>query len=354
MATFINIMEQSKDILAEIFDKSDGAEQQRQEEYHHAVVIQAWYRGCRSRRYLSELNEMAIKMQRVWRGYSARKVWREMVATEVDKLKSTHYNGMATRIQRAWHGFFSRKYIHDFYALKAYLRGIEEKNEEQRRQANEAWERENNRLLAVQEEEGHNRLLADAKSKHHLISTLTIPGVFNNPNRHQPEEMEYRLKAVTPLVASEKMTADVKSAKEKRKCDQKQIKFPPLPPHPQGPFKDQKKVFIQRHKSLSPSLRVQSSFFSQMEARQTMAAEEWVHRIHDDRFDHVGVIDQPYQPLHHTTTPFGKIPYGTLHFRDCESKKWIVSEDFKQLVPPIPVFDKFNKSYDDHCHHCST
>ena len=39
----------------------------------------------------------------------------------------------------------------------------------------------------------------EAKSKHHLISTHAIPGVFNNPYKANPEAMEFRYDGVKTL-----------------------------------------------------------------------------------------------------------------------------------------------------------
>lgn len=350
MASFIGLMDRSSDVLADIFIKSKEAESLRRDEYRHAVIIQAWFRGCRSRQYLKELNEKATEIQRVFRGFSARKKWREMVQREVDQLKSAHYNGMATVIQRTWRGYFSRKLIHDFYALKRYLRGVEEKNEELRTTLAEEKERADKKRLEDQAKEAHRRLVTDAKSKHHLISTYAIPGVYNQPRRSQPDAFEFRLKAITPLVATDKMREDVQKLKKKKRDEKKQLKLPPLGVKPQGPFKEPKDVYIQRQKPLAPSLRVETSYLSQSEAREAMMAEEWVNRVHDEAFNHVGVIQQPYQPLLHTSTPYRRQMMTVV--REPSKDKWISSQDFKTLVPPIPIFDKFNNVYDDHCHHC--
>jgi len=350
MASFLGLMERSSDILADIFVKSEEAEQLRRDEYCHAVAIQAWYRGCRSRQYLKELHEKATEIQRIWRGYAARKKWRAMVAHEVEQLKSRFYNGMATLLQKTWRGYYSRKLIHDFYALKRYLRGIEAKNRDMRSLLADHKANDDRRRLEEEAHRAHRRLVSQAKSKHHLISTYAIPGVYNNPQRLYPEEMEFRLKAVTPLLASEKMREDNERQKGDKKRQGKELKLPPLPAKPQGPFKEPKAVYVQRHKPLSPSLRVECSYFSQCEAREAMAAEEWVNRVHDNRFNHVGTLHQPYEPLLHTSTPYRQQMAAVV--RETTKDKWIASQDFKKLVPPIPVFDKFNKGYDDHCHNC--
>ena len=40
---------------------------------------------------------------------------------------------------------------------------------------------------------------------------------------------------------------------------------------------------------------METSFLSQSEAREAMAAEEWVNRVHDDKFNYVGMANQRYQ-----------------------------------------------------------
>jgi len=350
MASFLDLLDRSSDVLADIFVQSSEAEKSRIEEYRHAVIIQAWFRGCRSRQCLKELNEKATMIQRIWRGFFARKQWRQMVWKEVDQLKSAYYNGMATVIQRTWRGYFSRKLIHDFYALKRYLRSVEVKNQEMRALLAEEKEKDDRRRLEERAKEAHKRLVLEAKSKHHLISTYAVPGVFNHPHSSEPDEMEFRLKAITPLLATEKMRQDVEIQKKKKRDEKKELKLPPLGDKPQGPFKEPKAVYIQRNKPLAPSLRVETSYLTQSEAREAMAADEWVNRVHDERFNHVGVIHRPYQPLLHTSTPYRRQALTLV--RESTKDKWVSPQDFKTLVPPVPLFEKFNNVYDDHCHHC--
>jgi len=352
MASFLGLVDRADKVLEDIFDISEEAERQRREEFDKAVLIQAWYRGCRSREYLSSLHLAATEIQRVWRGFADRRRWRQMIRDEVDKLKSNFYNGMATQIQKTWRGFYSRKIIHDFYALKRYLKAVEEQNEAMRQLAAEEAERQERKRRAEEEEAAHKRLVSSAKAQHHLISTSAIPGVYKNPKRKEPDEMEFKLRAVTPLVAAEGIKTNREKTRAEKKCKMKDLKLPPLPPKPQGPFKDQKAVYIQRRKPLSPSLRVASSFFAADKARDVMAAEEWVQRIHDNKFKHVGVIPQPYEPLIHTRSPFVKSGFGS-YFRDDLRQKWMSEKDFQSMVAPIPIFDNFNKTYDEKCHQCS-
>ena len=58
-----------------------------------------------------------------------------------------------------------------------------------------------------------------------------------------PEEMEYRLQAVRPLVASQKKTEEVEKRKKEKKEKEKKV-LPPIkgPIKPQGPFKSKEEV----------------------------------------------------------------------------------------------------------------
>ena len=57
--------------------------------------------------------------------------------------------------------------------------------------------------------------------------------------------LSFRLKAITPLLATEKMRDDVQKQKRKKRDEKKELKFPPLAEKPQGPFKEPKKVYVQ-------------------------------------------------------------------------------------------------------------
>ena len=64
---------------------------------------------------------------------------------------------MATLIQKTWRGYFSRQLIHDFYALKRYLRGIEAKNQDMRSLLAEHKARDDRRRLEEQANGAHKR-----------------------------------------------------------------------------------------------------------------------------------------------------------------------------------------------------
>lgn len=151
--------------------------------------------------------------------------------------------------------------------------------------------------------------------------------------------------------------------KRKEKKEKKEKVLPPIkgPIKPQGPFKSKEETLRQRHRDFAPTLRVQTSFYSTLEAREAMRGDEWSKRVVDDIFQPFSKAKQDYFPFHHTSTPYGPISYGTQKFRDNEfhpisskdnnnnnnDKKdsKLPTKDFQAVVPPIPLFDKFCKTY---------
>lgn len=255
-------------------------------------------------------------------------------------MKERYYNVLAVKIQTIWRGYYVRKYVHNYYALKKYLKDVEEKNETIREKLQEFQDQQEIQIRKEKEESAYQRLLTDAKSKHHLISTFVTPGVFKSPFKDYPEEMEYRLQAVRPLVASQKRSEELTTRKQQKN---KEKELPPLTgPKPQGPFKDPQQVLEQRLRQFDPTLRVQTSFFSTLEARNAMRGVEWATRVNDEKFKPFSKTQEPYVPLHHTSTAFGAVAYGTQKFRD---EPLASRKGFTTVVAPVPLFDKFNKTY---------
>jgi len=350
----LRLEEASKTIVDDIFDAAHRAEEERRREYLSALNIQAWFRGSRVRKYLSNLNFNATQIQRVWRGYLGRRVYNLMVKNALYVMREKYFNSLVVKVQTRWRGYYVRKYVHNYYALKQHLKEVEAANETIREKLQDYEEQQEIKLRKERVESAYQRLLADAKSKHHLISTIAVPGVYKSPFKDYPEEMEYRLQAVRPLVASQKKTEEVEKRKKEKKEKEKKV-LPPIkgPIKPQGPFKSKEETLQQRHRPGSPTLRVETSYYSTLEARETMRGDEKQKRVVDDIFRPFAKVKQTHVPLHHSSTAFGPIAYGTQKFRDNEFQPRLSSTkdsklattDFKTVVPPIPLFDKFCKTY---------
>lgn len=321
-------------------------------EHNAAVKIQSWFRGCRVRAYIRYLHKLMTIIQKWWRGFLARRVFRQMVQTAGSVMKMNFYNAMAVRIQRRWRGFYVRKYIHNFYALKKYLEGVDMKNKIVRKELEE--------FAAMKEMERHKKYLEEEERKknyqarrmHHLLSTVQVPGVFNSPYRQFPDPMELRIQTARPLSPRESKKRDDYQRAVTFSPNASVIPtFKPLPPigskKPQGPFRDTAEVLHQRYKPLEPTLRVATSINCLEEAREELRREEWQRRIQDKDFIKVCIShkNKPYEPSVHSTTEYRPNPFGTLHFREEYQEKWQSSKDFRTVFPACTLFEKCGRTY---------
>uniref|UniRef100_A0A8C1DF88 Spermatogenesis associated 17 n=1 Tax=Cyprinus carpio carpio TaxID=630221 RepID=A0A8C1DF88_CYPCA len=281
MATLEKLYKQVENIKA-------IAEENRQKENEAAVRIQSWFRGCQVRAYVSLLHKNATSIQKIWHGLTARALFRQRVKTAYFITKMNFYNKMAVKIQQRWRGYYVRKYVHDYYARKRYLEGLTRKNKHIRRDLEEVAElqwKERERITLEKQEKEKN---IQAQRLHFLLSTKQCLGVFNLPFRTEPDETELRLRKVRPLL--------VRS----------------------GPFRPALEVQQQRHRPLEPSLHIITS---------------------------ITALEEQYEGLMHTSTPFEQVAYGTKHFRE-EHKEYLKGKKpFKTVFTTCHVFDKFGRLY---------
>lgn len=156
------------------------AQENRTKEIKAARDIQRLWRGYNARKYIEWLNLQATDIKRVWRGYKGRIAANERKFYKVVEIESAFYNSTATLIQKVWKGYSSRKSIQDYYSRKKYINFVTGKALD----LNEDVEAE----MA-----GYTQYLSDQKAKkdakefekltasmHHLQSTFSQKGVFNS------------------------------------------------------------------------------------------------------------------------------------------------------------------------------
>ncbi|XP_046859931.1 spermatogenesis-associated protein 17-like isoform X2 [Xenia sp. Carnegie-2017] len=308
MATFIRIKLDSLSIKDALFERIREAERHRIKEHKAAIRIQSWFRGIKARSYLKFLNNCATTIQKQYRGHLDRKRYQRTVDYEVNKMREQFYNTMATTIQKRWRGYYARKYVHNYYNRKRYMEGLKEKNSIVRKEL-KMW-----RISLDREKEIKQQMVEQAKTEefnkrhHYLVSTIQVPGIYKT--RLHPE-----------LAAKE---MDIKSTRLRhrphRKCkiqntansttkilNDERISLPPIGKAIQGPFRTLEEVSHQRHRPLSPTLRVQTSFTSLREGREKMKAEDWIAQVVDVPFKPFTHVEKPYSPLLHTTSKFGSV-----------------------------------------------
>ncbi|KAL4623883.1 spermatogenesis-associated protein 17 [Arapaima gigas] len=289
-----------------------------------AIRIQSWFRGCHARAHLRNLRRKATVIQKVWRGFSARAQFRQMV-----------------KIQKRWRGYYVRKYIHNYYALKRYLEGLTIKNDQVRKDLEEFAELQRQEMEHLARERQEQWKCLQAQRLHFLLSTEQCPGVFNSPYRDVPHEMELRLRSIKPLL--------VKNSPLRRDMGgSPAFSLPPVTiKKPQGPFRDPAEVLQQRYRPLEPTLRVATSITAQEEAREAMCREEWRSRVIDDIFQPFSNAhkNRKYERTLHGTSSYGQVDYGTKYFREENKGKLQGKKAFKTVFTTDHVFDKFGRFY---------
>lgn len=346
MAAMVRLLEETDPIVEEVYRRKNEAEEARQLEYLSTVKIQAWYRGEKTRAYMSHINKCALIIQRHWRGYLGRGLTRILVKNSVMIMKINFYNKKATYIQKMWRGYYIRKYVFNYYSRKRYLEALQIKNEIVRSELEEYAEMQEQERRRKAEKVEKERREVLARRNHYLISTEVIPGVFNSPFLPYPTDTEYLLRSVKPLLHEKRKKTDKPFDPTCRSYDLPKPKLlPPLPTKPQGPFREPEDVQNQRYKPFQPSLRVATSFTSLEEARKQMKNEEWVTRLNDNVFEPFSRHDSRYEPLLHTRSEYGHLPYGFRYFREEFPDRRVTQQSFKTLVPSIPIFDKLNDTY---------
>ncbi|XP_074650368.1 spermatogenesis-associated protein 17-like isoform X2 [Tubulanus polymorphus] len=344
MATMVQLLQNVDGIVQESYDRKKNAEAQRDDEFRAALKIQSWFRATKSRCYLKYLNNCATTIQKRWRGFLGRRFFRILLRNSVYIMKLNFYNSQATIIQKIWRGFYTRKYMFNYYSRKRYLEGLQVKNEIIRAELQEFADIQNaelqKKMILKQREKEDNW----ARKNHHLKSTVVIPGIYNSPFLMYPSELEIRLHNSKPLDHPKEVSSAEPFDPTCKSYDLPKPKvLPPIPDKKQGPFRDPKDVQDQRYKPFQPSLRVATNYTSVEEAREKLKQQEWVDRLNDNQFLPFSKQKIPYDPLLHTSSQYGHLPYGTNYFR--ETIDPVVTKPFRTLVPPIPLFDKLNDTY---------
>ncbi|XP_025987577.2 spermatogenesis-associated protein 17 [Solenopsis invicta] len=130
MASLLRFMVNPTELQNAIKIKHEMAESSRLQHFIAARKIQAWFRGVITRNHLRKLHENATILQRHWRGYQARMFVNQYLVERVHQMWQQYYNDMATRIQAVWRGYWSRKTRINFLQLQRWLRNVYTKNSE--------------------------------------------------------------------------------------------------------------------------------------------------------------------------------------------------------------------------------
>jgi len=124
---------------------------------------------------------MACKIQRLIRGHFARDYCKEKLQTTEEWQDRLIFDYYSEQIQKIWRGHHSRRYTHDFWARKRYIKTVLQKGNELKLKLKEYA----SQRAAYEEAETAKKQRIEftkvTQNLHHLLSTESIPGIYNNP-----------------------------------------------------------------------------------------------------------------------------------------------------------------------------
>lgn len=182
MATYYRLTQSNaKDPIFHLFDAINFAQHEREKEIKSATKIQSIVKMKQQRTQFFKVVKAVIAVQRVFRGYQARKeTLRNMISRDGRRqMQIFHY--FATQIQSRFRGYISRKKVYDFYSQRRYIAGVVAKSEAVRKEASEALEKQLDDMSQKAEIDRRAAFEKTLANKHHLLSTATISGVYRPP-----------------------------------------------------------------------------------------------------------------------------------------------------------------------------
>ncbi|XP_063236641.1 spermatogenesis-associated protein 17-like isoform X2 [Bacillus rossius redtenbacheri] len=189
------------------------AEQNRLGEFLAARCIQSCYRGWLARKHFWMLHEAATRIQKVWRGYSGRKLFVSLLIARVEELSRRHFDTMATIIQKTWRGHVVRTRVFDYYLLRSWIRGVLGKNGELAQRMMVFKAEVEDRMKDELEEEAREWVLFVLFKLHHLLRTHSQPGIYSLQGSMELSDLERQLAHV-----ADHMKAVRKKRMSLRKC----------------------------------------------------------------------------------------------------------------------------------------
>ncbi|CAE7349471.1 SPATA17 [Symbiodinium pilosum] len=181
--------------LAEVFRTyfalTQAASESLATEVEAVTRIQSVFRASKIRRSWRAVVGATLMIQRAVRGWSGRRKARSLRFQRLRHLQNLFFKQSAVVIQRFFRGWWSRRHLHDFQGRKRYIGRCAQRGEWTHTYL--AHEHRERLALAKMEEEQQMRreFRAVAGEIHHLVSTKSVPGVYNPPyNDHLPRAFD--------------------------------------------------------------------------------------------------------------------------------------------------------------------
>jgi len=341
MADFMRLWESQHDKLAQDYYASKAiAEENRQLEHNAAILIQSVYRGHVDRSRIRFLNGQAKLIAVTYRLYRDRVNYRTMQIKTLKQRREKAYNDGATKLQALWRGYKSRKHIKDMGVRKTFISSVSAGCTMMKTQITKYVEHSKEWVAEQEREKVALAYQRRVDREHHMLSTITKPGVY--------------AKVRTPQVKEKDLIESVKGLSETRGRSPNRGRSSPKRPsataslvstgtllRQQGPFRSPEQVWTQRNKPLRPTLRVQTDFEHNTKADRAHKDAEYLGRLHDVTFTPVSKHPRPF-------AKYNKNLVGSTPFKDHEEpsfRETAADVSFTTTVKAVTLFDDLNQNY---------
>jgi len=177
---YLALRDDTSQTVQKFFEKISQAEEARVREGNAALILQRSWRAYNSRIYLRYLSEQAGQIQRIWKGFNARKRVKQMIIALEQKDRQTYYDSCAINIQKRWRGYLSRKVNADFYQRARFIHQVSVQSQEHNMNAEYEVERQRQEDNEINTQKAAIKFEKMASNLHHLVSTRNIPGIFQS------------------------------------------------------------------------------------------------------------------------------------------------------------------------------
>jgi len=178
---FFALLSRQDEIIDEYFRAVQAANDARETERRAATTIQSGYRASVIRGRYHDVLWAANEIERMVRGHLG------YVKAQVKKLErhrvrnKQFFDHVATIIQKHFRGFWSRKYWHHMHARLTYLQSVEDRGQRTVAFLTQKNADDQRAQAAAAEVKTRQEFKNLTSHLHHLVSTATIPGVYNPP-----------------------------------------------------------------------------------------------------------------------------------------------------------------------------
>lgn len=181
MTSFAKIFRNRNTIEEKFFAAVELAQQNAQKEFESSERIKRAWKNYKLRKQDKKLHNSAIIIQKTWRMYKATLIVRVLRAEKYRQERVDYFNKQASKIQKVWRGYYERQHVFNFAKQKEYLQQVKETNEKMAHMLEGYYADTNEKISRQQFEREARKQENIALKQHHLVSTSSIPSVFQPP-----------------------------------------------------------------------------------------------------------------------------------------------------------------------------